>query len=91
MENNLYSIYVEIGKKDGAKFYTKDGSKVPHIQFQETIYRDFEVYCSRLFRQFEAISDTDNINISVMYFSEMTKTYPVLYSYYGKEKRFITH
>jgi len=91
MDNNLYSVYVELSKEDGTKFYTKDESKIPHIQFQETIYRDFDVYCKRLYRQFEGITGTSDINISILGYSEITKTCPCLYSFYGKEQRFIQH
>jgi len=91
MENNLYSIYVEIRKDDGTKFYDRDGNNVPHIRFEETIFRDFEKYCKQLYRQFEAITGCSDINISISQLSNMTQTYPVYYSYYGIEGRFITH
>lgn len=91
MNNDLYTVLIELSKPDGTKFYTNDGCKVPHIQFMETIYRDFDVYCKRTFRYFEAITGTSKINISILGYSEMTKTHPCLYSFYGMEQRFITH
>jgi len=50
-----------------------------------------EKECIRIFNFMEAISTSNKIIISVMIHDSISGTYPVYYSYYGSEKRFIKH
>lgn len=48
--------------------------------------------CKTEFRDYQAVcKEGSQIDIEVRYFNEFTKTYPLLYSFYGTENKFVKH
>ena len=87
-------FYVEVNEDNNKLIIDKDGDKVPAFQFNEEMENNkdkIKIYCENLYKSFLGISGRENINISVMEFSEISRTYPVYFSYYGRGSRFIEH
>ena len=88
-------ITVEVRDKDG-KLY-KDVGDNPIVNVFQATCKDYgegltQIACEHLVKKFEAVcKEGSKINIEIRYLDEVTNTYPLLYSYYGAEKRFIKH
>lgn len=88
-------MYYRIVVKDteGKYFLNEKGNKVTSFTFTDTI-KDIEVIesiCRGLFSDYQAITGSSNINITVMLYSSFTETYPLYCSFYGNEDRFVKH
>lgn len=86
---------VEVRDKD-FKFYRTEntGRKVIKFEFEDTEQDEnlVNLICQHTFRDYQAVcKEGSDINIEVRYFNESTKTYPLLYSFYGEENKFIKH
>lgn len=80
-ENNKQFMDVTTGKKAGYfHFYEKEEDE----NFVKLI-------CEREFRNYRAISGSSNINIEVSVLNSFTRSYMVLYSFYGAENKFVKH
>lgn len=89
------TLTVEVRDKDG-KLY-KDVGDNPIVKLFQTTCKDYgeeltQITCENMVRKLEAVCrEGSKINIEVRYLDEVTNTYPLLYSYYGAEKRFIKY
>lgn len=85
---------VEVRDKDFKLYKDSRGFKVTGFTFEDK-ERDenlVESICRNAFVRYQAIcKEGSEINIEVRYFNESTKTYPLLYSFYGEENKFIKH
>jgi len=94
-DKTIYYYDIELRDKDGNLYKNKDGMKLPSrtFQFTDTTIKEFiHLVCQRTAQNYEAVcKEGTEVNIEVRTYSELTKTYPIAYSYYGKEKRFVTH
>jgi hypothetical protein len=94
-DKTIYYYDVELRDKDGNLYKTPDGKKLTYrtFQFTDTTIKEFiPLVCRKTAENYEAVcKEGTEVNIEVRTHSELTKTYPVMYSYYGKEKRFVTH
>ena len=86
---------VEVRDKDGKLYKDKNGNNITSICDLEVLDYGEEltqIACEYLVEKFEVIcKEGSKIDIEVRCFSEITVTYPLLYSYYGAEKRFVKH
>jgi hypothetical protein len=84
---------VELRDKDGKLYRNSKG----HITDKTFDFSDCEsdenlihMICRHTAESYETIcKDGTQVNIDVMVLNEISKTYMTLYSYYGKEKRFV--
>jgi hypothetical protein len=86
---------VTVRQTNGKLFQHKDGGGVGPFQFQKNLGYEatmaIESWCKQYTKDFEAITGSNNINVEVSEFDSISRTYPSLYSYYGKEERFVKH
>lgn len=85
---------VEVRDKEGKLYKDSRGFKVTGFNFQDDEQDEnlIHLICQHTFRDYQAVCKEDSgINIDVRYFHEITKTYPLLYSFYGAENKFIKH
>jgi hypothetical protein len=85
---------VEVRDKDFKLYKTESGSKVFPFTFEDnrTDVEIVEAICRKEFDSYKAVcKEGSEINIEVRYFNDDTKTYPLLYSFYGAENKFIKH
>jgi len=91
MDKIIY--YIDCRDADNKPFVKSNGRMVGEIRIEREYFnpyiveKDCEDYCT----DFQALTKCDNVNIDVRYFNDNSKTYPLLYSYYGREKRFVKH
>lgn len=95
MENILY-YDIELRDKDGNLYRTTTGRKLTMGSFKFTDSNDNEsivfLICKNTAENYEAVcKEGTEVNIDVRTYNGITKTYPIAYSYYGKEKRFVKH
>lgn len=95
MENVLY-YDIELRDKEGNLYQTATGRKLPmrSFQFTDRINNESTVFmiCKNITENYEAVcKEGTEVNIDVRTYNGITKTYPIAYSYYGKEKRFVKH
>ena len=88
-------LTVEVRDKDGKLYKDMNGNNITSVcdvegsNFGEELT---QFACENIVEKFEAFcKEGSKINIEVRYFDSITKTYPLLYSYYGAEKRFIKY
>lgn len=92
MKQLFYSI--EVRDKEGKLYKTESGAKVLNFKFEDnkTDVEIVEAICRKEFDNYQAIcKEGSQIDITVSYFNSFSKTYSVLYSFYGENKRFIKH
>jgi predicted metal-dependent enzyme (double-stranded beta helix superfamily) len=85
----------EVRNKDGKIFRDEKGCPQPGlnttldvgVKAQSSIY----AHCMDIYRFMNAVSDSNDITISVMVKSNISDTYMTVYSFYGSEKRFVEH
>lgn len=85
---------VEIRDKEGKLYKDSRGLNVIGFDFEEieTDAMTVQTICQYNFRKYQAVcKEGSEINIEVRYFNTDTKTYPLLYSFYGAENKFIKH
>ena len=94
-DKTTYYYDVELRDKDGKLYNLPNGKKVAlrTFQFTDTTIKEFiPLVCKSTAENYEAVcKEGTEVNIEVRTYSELTKTYPVMYSYYGKEKLFVQH
>lgn len=91
METLYYTV--EVKDKNNKLFIDSAGNKVTNrFKFTDNTNKDFiQLVCEDTFKAYQAITGSNNINISVSRYSDLTETYMTLYTYYGKDKRFVKH
>lgn len=85
---------VEVRDKDFKLYKDSRGLNVMGFTFEEEEQDENLVHliCQYNFKKYQAVcKEGSDINIEVRYFNEITKTYPLLYSFYGGENKFIEH
>ncbi len=91
----MYHYEIEIRDKDGKPYLNSSGHKVINsFRFTdgEKDANLVHLICTGVAKDYEAIVKKDSqITITVSYHNKSSNTYPVLFTYYGKEKRFINH
>ena len=91
METLHYTI--EVRDKDNKPYINNKGNKVVNaFKFTSNKVDEKSVMfeCLDIYNNYRAITGSENVNIHVSRFNELTKTYQLLFSY-GREKRFIKH
>lgn len=85
---------VIIRDKEGKLYKNSRGLNVTSFHFEED-ERDadrVERKCKSEFLDYQAIcKEGSQIDIEVRYFNELSRTYPLLYSFYGAENKLIKH
>lgn len=87
---------VELRKPDGTLFVDSRGNKISanEIKFESEIEESniIQSICIETALIYEAVTKQGtDITITVMYYSEISATYPVLYTYYHSQNKFIQH
>jgi hypothetical protein len=85
---------VEVRDKDFKLYTNNKGFKVHSFNFEEKEQDEDLVHlvCQHTYSDYKAVcKEGSEINIEVKYFNDDTKTYPLLYSFYGAENKFIKH
>ena len=85
---------VEVRDKDFKLYKDSRGLNVTGFTFEDEEISETlaETVCKTEFRKYQAVcKEGSEINIEVRYFNEVTKTYPLLYSFYGGENKFVKH
>jgi len=86
--------YITVRDKNGKLYKTEKGNKVSEFKFEdkESDENLIHLICLNTFEQYKTICKKGSIiDIEVRYFNELTRSYPLLYSFYGAENRFIKH
>lgn len=89
---NTLHYQIEVRNNIGNYFKDEQGRSVTSMfkyQTPELDDKSVEFTCINLFNAYKAITASDNINIDVRCKSEITDSYPCLYSFYGRVKKFI--
>lgn len=88
-------IEVEVRDVNGKLYKDKYGDTIVNVlKFEIKDYGEnlTELACYNIVDKFEAIcKEGSKINIEVRYLDEITNTYPLLYSFYGAERKFVKH
>lgn len=91
----LYYYDIELRDKEGKLYVNPRGNKITSRNFQftdETPQEFIHLVCQRTADNYKAIcKEGTDINIEVRSFNNITKTYPIAYSFYGAENKFIKH
>jgi len=84
---------VSVRDKDNNLYLNSKGSKIYHFKFidEENSPELVQLICENECDNYQSITGSENINIDVRKLNSLTKTYQLLYSYYGAEKRFVKH
>lgn len=86
---------IEIRDKEGKRYINKNGNKIIKIaefKSDETNENLIGIICEHEVDKFKSVcKEGSQIDVEVRYHNEFTETYPLLYSYYGCEKKFIKH
>jgi len=83
---------IEVKDQDNEFYRDKNGNKVINsFSFDLELSSDELVkrICTGQYNAYNAITGSENINIEVRAFNAYTRTCPIIYSYYGKENRFV--
>ena len=88
-----YQVEIQIRKSSGMIPTDTDGNKVTSIKMEKTINPLFlDTMLKRIYKDFEAITpDGAFINIEAYLPNSISGTWMNMASYYGSEKRFVTH
>lgn len=88
-----YRVTVRFRKDDGMAPIDVNGNKVNRISFDaEIILGSVEWVVKSYYNEFRAITAQDiHIDIELSIFNTISRTYMVMYSYYGSNGRFIKH
>jgi len=92
MKQLFYSI--EVRDKEGKLYKNSKYLKVLSFEFEDTEQDEnlVNLICQHTFADYQAIcKEGSQINITVRYFNNFTRNYPLLYSFYGENKKFIKH
>lgn len=92
MDKLYYDI--EIRDKNNKPFVNDKGHPLLNcfkFETQELSKEDVEKQCILAFLNYKAITGNSNIMITVTYLNPISGTHPVLYTYWGKENKFIKH
>ena len=93
MKQLFYSI--EVRDKEGKLYTTKSsGRKIKGFKFEDKEQDENLIHfiCKETFEEYQAIcKEGSQINIDVRYHNVFTKTYPLLYSFYGENQKFVKH
>lgn len=91
-KNDTYLITVEVKDSNGNVFKDKEGNKVHDISFELSFSKDnAERILTDLANKMKLFMPTNQIEISARWFSDMSETYMLMYSFYGNENRFVKH
>ena len=91
-EIETYSITVEVKDSNGNVFINEKGNKVHDFQFELSFSKDnAERFIRDLANRLKVFMPTNQIDISARWFSNISETYMLMYSFYGDEDRFIKH
>jgi len=85
--------YIECRDKDNKPHVKNNGQKVGAIKIEREFLNVhlIEKDCEEYYTDFQTLTNSDNILIDVRQFNEYSKTYELMFSYYGREKRFIKY
>lgn len=90
----LYYYDIELRDKDG-KLYESSRGKITSRTFQftdETQEEFIHLVCQRTAENYKAVcKEGTDVNIEVRTYSDLTKTYPIVYSFYGAENKFVKY
>ena len=93
METYYYDV--ELRDKDGKLYQNSHGMKLTSNKFSFSHKTDIdfiELVCQTTADNYKTVcKEGTEINISVRTFNELTKTYPLAYSFYAGENKFIKH
>lgn len=91
-------FYYEVELRDNkGKLYVNplNQNKITSRAFQftdETQEGFVHLVCQNTYENYKAVcKEGTKINIEVRTFNSLTKTYPVAYSFYGNEQKFVKH
>lgn len=89
----LYYYTVEVKDKNNKLFIDSEGNAVTNrFKFTDNTNKEsIQSVCEDTFKAYQAITGSDNINISVSRYSDWVDTYMTLYTYYGNKRRFVKH
>lgn len=76
------------------KFYRDSEGNATRFTFEEEEVSESltELVCRKEHEKYKAICKEGSIiDIEVRYFNNLTNSYPVLYSFYGAENKFVKH
>jgi hypothetical protein len=86
---------VEIRNKEGKRYLTKNGNKIIKLAEFTSEEKDenlVHLVCEYEVDKFKSVcKEGSQIDVEVRYYNKFIETYPLLYSYYGDEKRFVKH
>lgn len=89
----LYYYDIELRDKDGKLYVNPQGSKLASRTFQftdETLEEFVHLVCQRTAENYKTVcKEGTQVNIDVRTFNKFTETYPIAYSFYGEENKFI--
>jgi len=93
MSNEAFHYTVEVRNVFGKLFTDFKGLVVPKFRFTNSEEDEsiIQLICERTFRDYQAITGSNNINITVSYHNSIAGVYEGLYSYYGSELKFVKH
>jgi len=92
MEKLFYSV--ELRDKDGKLYKNSKGFNVQPFKFEDTEKDENFVHliCQHTFADYKAVcKEGTDVNIEVRTYSDLTKTYPIAYSFYSAENKFVKH
>ena len=92
MKQLFYSI--EVRDKEGKLYTNSLGNKVIpfRLEDKEVECNKVQSICEELYSDYQAVcKEGSQINIDVRYHNVFTKTYSLLYSFYGENQKFIKH
>jgi hypothetical protein len=88
-------IDVQIRDAKGKLYKDRDGNPIARIAKLEINNNGEEMiksFCQQTSKNFEAISkEGSKVHIDVMYYDSISDTYPIIYSFYGAENKFVKH
>lgn len=93
----MRKLYLDVQVRDslGKLYKNKDGNNVAKLaQLQCSDYGDdiTQLTCENISKNFEAVcKEGSQIYIDVMYHDSISDTYPIIYSFYGAENKFVKH
>lgn len=91
----LYYYDIELRDKNGKLYVNSRGNKLPSRTFQftdEAPEAFIHLICERTADNYKAVcKEGTEVNIEVRTLDSISQTYPIAYSYYGTENKFIKH
>ena len=90
-----YYYDIELRDKDGNLYINSNGNKLASRTFQftdETEEHFIHLVCQRTAENYKTVcKEGTQVNIDVRTYSDLTKTYPLAYSFYSAENKFVKY